>query len=126
MALKLAKIAYSNSTYRCLYSLKRTLSSNSENDTTPLIVETTLPFIGYRCEPPPRSVETSPKELLSSYKDMSIMRRMEISADSLYKSGLVKGFCHLYDGQEAIAVGVKVVTSQQIVSSQHTETIAFF
>ncbi|XP_057841396.2 pyruvate dehydrogenase E1 component subunit alpha, mitochondrial isoform X2 [Cryptomeria japonica] len=112
MALYLAKLAYSKSTYRCLYSLRRTFSSNSANDTTPFTVETTLPFIGYRCEPPPRSVETSPKELMSFYKDMSIMRRMEITADSLYKSGLVRGFCHLYDGQEAIAVGIKEVTSQ--------------
>lgn len=113
MALYLAKWTHSHlNTCRYLYSVRRTFSSHSADDTTPLTIETNLPFAEHRCTPPSRNVETSPKELISFYKDMSLMRRLEISADSLYKSRLVRGFCHLYDGQEAISVGLEAATAR--------------
>src|SRR5579862_609979 len=48
-------------------------------------------------------------ELLKHYRDMLLIRRFEERAGQLYGMGLIGGFCHLYIGQEAIAVGVQAV-----------------
>ena len=45
-------------------------------------------------------------ELLGYYRDMLLIRRFEERAGQLYGMGLIGGFCHLYIGQEAIAVGM--------------------
>jgi pyruvate dehydrogenase E1 component alpha subunit len=49
------------------------------------------------------------EELLGYYRDMLLIRRFEERAGQLYGMGLIGGFCHLYIGQEAIAVGVQAV-----------------
>jgi len=46
-------------------------------------------------------------ELLGYYREMLLIRRFEERAGQLYGMGLIGGFCHLYIGQEAIAVGVE-------------------
>jgi pyruvate dehydrogenase E1 component alpha subunit len=49
---------------------------------------------------------TLPKEkLLSMYRKMVLIRRFEERAGQQYGLGKIAGFCHLYIGQEAVAVG---------------------
>ena len=56
---------------------------------------------------PPGS--SSKEEMLGWYRDMLLIRRFEERAGQLYGMGLIGGFCHLYIGQEAIAVGVESI-----------------
>merc|ERR1712196_451133 len=65
-------------------------------------------FEPYMCDGPGISETTATKEeMLKAHRDMFIIRRMEIACDTLYKQRLIRGFCHLYDGQEAIQVGME-------------------
>ncbi len=48
-------------------------------------------------------------QMLGWYKDMLLIRRFEERAGQLYGMGLIGGFCHLYIGQEAIAVGMQSI-----------------
>jgi len=55
----------------------------------------------------PTEAETNGEELMHYFKELTIMRRMEIVLDNLYKAREIRGFCHLYDGQESIAMGIE-------------------
>ena len=55
----------------------------------------------------PKRHEASKDELLALYKQMLLIRRFEERAGQLYGLGLIGGFCHLYIGQEAVAVGLQ-------------------
>ncbi|CAF1237860.1 unnamed protein product [Adineta steineri] len=56
---------------------------------------------------PSTHVSCNREEGLEYYKKMQVIRRMEASANNMYKSKLIRGFCHLYSGQEAVCVGMK-------------------
>ncbi len=61
-------------------------------------------------EPPVSDKPAADKdELLGYYRQMLLIRRFEERAGQLYGMGLIGGFCHLYIGQEAIAVGMQSV-----------------
>jgi pyruvate dehydrogenase E1 component alpha subunit len=55
----------------------------------------------------PKRYEASKEELLQFYKEMLLIRRFEEKAGQLYGLGFIGGFCHLYIGQEAVAVGLQ-------------------
>ncbi|ESK98252.1 pyruvate dehydrogenase e1 component alpha mitochondrial [Moniliophthora roreri MCA 2997] len=64
-------------------------------------------FQTYNCEMPELEVQVTKEELLKMYREMQTMRRMEMAADALYKAKLIRGFCHLAIGQEAVSVGIE-------------------
>lgn len=55
----------------------------------------------------PTRYKANREELLDFYKQMLLIRRFEERAGQLYGLGLIGGFCHLYIGQEAVAVGLQ-------------------
>lgn len=71
------------------------------------------PFKGHKVDPPNNLVATSKAELMNMFETMYKMRRMEVASDQMYKSKFVRGFCHLYDGQEAIAVGMEAAITKK-------------
>jgi pyruvate dehydrogenase E1 component alpha subunit len=55
----------------------------------------------------PENYPATREELLEFYRQMVLIRRFEEKAGQLYGLGLIGGFCHLYIGQEAVAVGIQ-------------------
>ena len=95
---------------RSVRPLRRSLSyaAPTEGAAGSLRVEFDRGYETHKLEEQPAAYTyTTKQELLDYYALMYRMRRMEISADTLYKGKYVKGFCHLYDGQEAICVGME-------------------
>jgi pyruvate dehydrogenase E1 component alpha subunit len=52
--------------------------------------------------------EFTKDEEFQALRQMLLIRRFEEKAGQMYGMGLIGGFCHLYIGQEAVVVGVKM------------------
>jgi len=82
---------------------KAATSKRASTDTA-----TAPPATSNRERPPePTRYQASREELLEYYRQMLLIRRFEERAGQLYGLGLIGGFCHLYIGQEAVAVGLQ-------------------
>ncbi|AEI38395.1 MAG: pyruvate dehydrogenase (acetyl-transferring) E1 component subunit alpha [Zymomonas mobilis subsp. pomaceae] len=71
-----------------------------KNDAVPTIPNHDLP-------PIPGRYQADREEMLEFYRRMLLIRRFEERCGQLYGLGLIAGFCHLYIGQEAVAVGLQ-------------------
>ena len=61
-------------------------------------------------------------EVASFYRQMLLIRRFEEAAGRLYMQGKIKGFLHLYIGQEAVAVGaIPTLGENDYVISHHRD-----
>lgn len=56
---------------------------------------------------PSTEVELNREDGIKMFSQMVKIRRMEAAANTLYKDKIIRGFCHLYSGQEAVAVGME-------------------
>jgi len=70
-------------------------------------------------------VETSKDELHGALYQMIRIRRMETVANQQYKQRKIRGFCHLYIGQEACLVGMESVLTYEdsIVTSYRDHAV---
>jgi pyruvate dehydrogenase E1 component alpha subunit len=53
-------------------------------------------------------LEFTKEEELRALRQMLLIRRFEEKAGQMYGMGLIGGFCHLYIGQEAVVIGMKM------------------
>jgi len=59
---------------------------------------------------PHAALGLSKAEVLATHQSMLMLRRFEEKAAALYQQQEIQGFCHLYIGQEAVAVGAKAAS----------------
>ena len=67
---------------------------------------------GINWEGPKSEVKLTKEELIAMYRMMALIRRFELVSDQQYKARNIRGFCHLYSGQEAICVGIEHATNR--------------
>ncbi|XP_075215852.1 putative pyruvate dehydrogenase E1 component subunit alpha, mitochondrial isoform X2 [Lycorma delicatula] len=74
----------------------------------------TKPFKLHKLESgPSTTVTVTKKDAMKYIKHLLLIRRLETAAGNLYKEKVIRGFCHLYSGQEAIGVGINAAMRPQ-------------
>ncbi|XP_055629002.1 pyruvate dehydrogenase E1 component subunit alpha type II, mitochondrial-like isoform X2 [Toxorhynchites rutilus septentrionalis] len=96
-------------TQRGLLGCLRVLSAQPQSSgyATEATFETRAYKLHHLDNGPATTVCVNRDEALKYYGQMYTIRRMETAAGNLYKEKIIRGFCHLYSGQEACAVGMR-------------------
>jgi pyruvate dehydrogenase E1 component alpha subunit len=61
----------------------------------------------------PTSSKTTHKELTDFFEMMTAMRHMEVQCNKLYMDRLIRGFLHVYVGEESVAVGIESAITKE-------------
>jgi len=86
----------------------RSFGTTQANLANSIAYQIDTPFEMHKLDSSPSlDVECSKDEALKYYHQMQAIRRLETTAGNLYKAKQIRGFCHLYSGQEAVCVGMK-------------------
>ncbi|KAJ1720323.1 alpha subunit of pyruvate dehydrogenase [Coemansia erecta] len=89
-----------------VFQAARTMASAASSDTVTFEFGDKT-FEGYNIDVPSSSITLTKADAISLYREMQMVRRLEMAADSSYKHKLIRGFCHLCTGQEAVPVGIE-------------------
>jgi pyruvate dehydrogenase E1 component alpha subunit len=77
---------------------------------------------GVRARQKDRLVGLDRETLIDLYRKMLLIRRFEEKSAEAYSSGKIGGFCHLYIGQEAVAVGaISAIRQDDYVLASYRE-----
>eukprot|EP00030_Apusomonadida_sp_AF-17_P004658 a511528_83.p2 GENE.a511528_83~~a511528_83.p2 ORF type:complete len:398 (+),score=201.73 a511528_83:33-1196(+) len=81
------------------------------------------PFQGHKLdELPATTVQTTGDELMKFFREMTHYRRLELTAEAAYKEKLIRGFCHLAIGQEAVCAGLEAsLTKEDLVITAYRD-----
>ncbi|ANB14865.1 pyruvate dehydrogenase (acetyl-transferring) subunit E1 alpha [Sugiyamaella lignohabitans] len=120
-----SKVASSASGSAAIAAGRRNYSSGGDDTVTIQLPESS--YATYNLEAPSLEVSLKKDELLQMYKDMTVVRRLEMAADALYKAKKIRGFCHLSTGQEAIAVGIEhaITREDTVITSYRCHGFAY-
>jgi pyruvate dehydrogenase E1 component alpha subunit len=69
-----------------------------------------------------RLLKLDPQTLIDLYRQMLLIRRFEEKSMEVYVAGKIGGFCHVYIGQEAVAVGaISAIRKDDYVLASYRE-----